>query len=297
MRSSRVKTCLQNYKIFTGFGLYVPSSVSRDRFEDKMKLFNTPALAVLACIVLTSNAFAGESEKDHLALQADKQAGIECIPTKDFIKVLEKLSRLTPKQTDTVGILPVMTFEAKDGGALPERVFYRNQGEEHAFHIDATGAVPDFANVKSMDKKGEMCMQDKTRIAAPEDAEGLELSIEMELLYKNKSGLYTMAELADGLKDGRAHIKKIVPAPVRLLIPKFTHLEIGTKDGQAVTISALKNGVIVEGLTILDIEGSKIVDYKQLELLGADHLKVSGREFTVGPMPSPDDIKDRPASK
>ena len=250
-----------------------------------MKITTATMMSLLAASMLGNLAFANEVE--------DKAAGIECMPAKEFVKLLRKLDKLDASKKDTVGMTPVMSFEATDGGALPSRVFFRHGGAETPFHINADGLVPDFTNVKNMDKKGEMCLQDKTRIGIPEDENGLELEIEMDLLYHNKTGVYSMAELEDGLKDGRSHIKKIVPAPVRLLIPKFKYLVIDADEGVDLTISAMKNGAQIPDLDVIKVEGQRAIEFAQLQRLGADSLKITGGEFTLGPAPSPDDMKHR----
>ncbi len=249
-----------------------------------MKIFTATLVGLMAVSALTAPAFANEVE--------DKAAGINCMPAKDFVKLLGRLDKLDASKKDTVGMEPVMMFEATDGGALPSRVFFRHKGAETPFQITADGLVPDFTNVKNMDKKGDMCLQDKTRIGVPEDENGLELDIEMDLIYHNKTGVYSMAELADGLKDGRSHIKKIVPAPIRLLIPKFTYLEIITEEGVDLDISAMKNGAAIPGLDVINVEDSRAIEFAQLERLGADSLKITSGAFTLGPTPSPDDMKD-----
>ena len=237
-----------------------------------------------ALLFMPGAAFASEA--------SDKAAGIACIEAGDFVKILGKLDKLKPKQIDTVGMSPIMQLKAIDGGALPSRVYHRYNGAETPFHLDADGYVTDFTNIKTMHKKGDMCMEDKTRIGADDDEDRLSLNIDMDLSFHNTSGVYTMAELKDGLKDGRAHIKKIVPGPVSLIIPKFTHLSIETADDVSVDIAAYKEGAALSGLTVLNLEGTQIVSYKQLKTLGADSLRITGGAYTMGPMPSPDDVKN-----
>ncbi len=232
---------------------------------------------------------AGESTIEGLA---DKTAGIECMPAKDFVKILKKLDDLDENKKDTVTMTPVMSFKIHDGGVYPQRVFFRHNTLETPFDLNAEGIVTDFTKIKDMSKKGDMCMQDKTRINQAEDVDGLDLNITMDLLYKNKTGLYSLSELQDGLKDGRSHIKKIVPAPIRILIPKFTHLAVSADEGVRVKIEAVKDGANISGLIINQLDGVEIIDFSQLAALGAEYLKISGGDFTLEPMPSPDKIKE-----
>ncbi len=245
-------------------------------------------------IVLLANVFSTQS----YASENDMAVGIDCMPAKDFVKILGKLSSLNDDRTDSVSMIPKMWFVVKDGGALPGRVFFRHAEEEVPFHLNENGVVTDFLRVKDMHKDGEMCLEDKTRIGKDEekgeDDEGdLALNIDMNLAYHNTSGTHSLAELKDGLDDGRAHIKKIAPAMVSFMIPKFTHLSVSTNDGQIANISAFKDGVDIPGLDVTLFEGMQIVEFSQLKELGADGLHITGAKYTLGPTPAPKDRRHK----
>ncbi len=245
------------------------------------------SMAILAN-ALSVSSYAADTQKD----ERDKAAGIECMPAKDFVKILGKLDSLKPERKDSVGMSPEMSFTVNDGGVLPERVFFRYEGKETLFTLEQNGHVSDFTRIKTMNKKGEMCLQDTSRIGISEEENGLELNIDMDLAYHNTSGTHRLDELKDGLKDGRSHIKKLVPTPLRLLIPKFSYLQVETNKGKDVNIVAYKDGRTLSGLTITEMDGAKLVEYAQLESLGADSLKITGAPYTLGPTPSPKDIKN-----
>ena len=243
--------------------------------------------ALFVC-VLGVPSFAADTQKE----QKDKAVGIECMPAKTFVKILGKLDSLKPERKDSVGMSPEMSFTVNDGGVLPERVFFRHEGTETPFILEQNGHVSDFTRIKNMNKKGKMCLQDPSRIEKSEEENGLELNIDMDLAYHNTSGTHSLVELKDGLKDGRSHIKKLVPAPMRMLIPKFSYLQVETVKNGVVNMTAYKAGVALSGLTITEMDGTKLIEYAQLESLGADSLKITGAPYTLGPTPSPKDIKD-----
>lgn len=253
--------------------------------------YGLAVLAVMATIV-DMKAHAADRKNGNMALQADKMVGIECMPAKDFVKILGKLSMLKEDKTDTVSMVPKMLFKVNDGGALPERVFFRHMNAETPFHINTQGVVTDFVRIKDMHKDGEMCLQDKTRIDAPEDSDGLELNIDMDLSFHNTSGVHSLAELKDGLDDGRAHIKNIVPAMMRFMIPKFTHLSVTTENGKPRQIRSYNDDGEVSGLNISVVENMQMIEYAQLQDLGADSLHITGGPYTLGPTPDPKDMKE-----
>ena len=123
------------------------------------------------------------------------------------------------------------------------------------------------------------------------------VNMEFHIEYKNKSGTHSLAELQDGLKDGRDHVKKIVPAPVRLIMPKFTHVVIGydaeddDKIHTAPQIIALQGDVKLEGLVVESLERAHYVSIKHLEEIRADNLGVYGGKYRMEPTPGPEKMK------
>ena len=245
---------------------------------------------LLACTAGTQ-AWAKDKKLKQVPMITDEVMGIECMPAKDFVKILGKLSTLKADKIDTVSMLPKMYFEINDGGAWPERVFFRHERVETPFILNPEGVVTDFLRIKDMHKDGEMCMQDKTRIGVLEDDNGLDTSIDLDLAYHSTSGSHTLAELKDGLDDGRAHIKKIAPAMVSFLIPKFTHMSVSANDGQTLDVKAFKGNEEVRGLNVFTFEGMQMVEFSQLKSLGADRLQISGGSYILGPTPSPKDAR------
>ena len=244
--------------------------------------------AILLAVCLTNAAHASEAE--------DLAAGIQCMPAKDIVKIVRKFDRIKPEKKDSVMAVPTMQLSAEEGGELPERVYFRTGTAEVDFHMDKDGNVTDFARIGSMSKKGEMCMYGKQFINVKEDDTDIDVSIDFDVIYKNMSGLHSLAELRDGLKDGKSHIKKMVPGPFKLLIPKFTHLaiehKVESKTQKPLQIAATKAGQEVPGLKVEPFEGAFIVRVEDLAEIGADGLKVSGGAYKITPIPSIEKMKE-----
>ena len=247
-----------------------------------MKLTNL--ISVVMVLAIASPVFAGEKE--------DAAVGIECMPAKDFVKILSKMENLKPEKKDTVSMVPFMKFEVLDGGVLPERVFFRYEGQETPFHLAANGEVTDFPQIAKMPKKGEMCMQDKTRIGKSDDENGLELNIEMDIFYHNRSGRHSVAELEDGLKDGRSHIKKMVPGPLSFVIPKFKYLMLQSDNVDKIKVEAMRGGQVKKQIALEPFEDTYGFAMETVRRLGADSIKISGAEYRLAPTPTPEDMKE-----
>ncbi len=235
-------------------------------------------IALLLSIVLGSAAFA----KD----ETDVRKATECIPADDLIKFFSKFNELKPEQRDTVDAIMAAQFVV-DAGVLPERLFYRNQDEELTFAIKDDGSVPDIQRLAQQSKDGELCVDDPSRAGLIREEDGVSFSMDFDVKFKNASGVHTIADLKDGAKDGKSFYKKIVPGPIKLLIPKMTHMSV-TYDDETVKpeIMAMKGGTIITGLTLEKFGESHMISLQELEGMEADGLSISGGSYSLEPSPS-----------
>ncbi len=219
--------------------------------------------------------------------QPDIREAIECISAHDIVKILGKFDSMKPEQRDTVDAFLLSKFVVKSG-ALPDRIFTRAAGEDINFTLTADGRVPDLSDITKRPKDAELCVEDQARAGLSRDEDGLEFHLEFDVRYKNVSGIHTLTELRDGAKDGKSFYKKIVPGPIKLLVPSMTHVSVSFDKETASSgkISANKDGEILNGLIIEPFGESLLVSLKQLESLGADSLAVSGSAYKLEPSPS-----------
>lgn len=248
------------------------------------------SVSALICATLVSgNAFASEGE--------DMAVGIKCLPAKKIIKMARKFDKLKPEKRDTVGVVPEMKLSTTGSGKLPERVYFRTGAGEEAFNMDADGWVTDFDRIGSMDKKGELCMQGKHFAGKQDDEAGINLSIDFDVLFKNTSGTYSMAELLDGAKDGKSHYKKMFPGPMALMVPKMTHVGVVylVEDAALASLTpqifATKDGKKLTGLEVENFDGMFVIGIEDLQNIGADGLKIEGEKYELLPIPSIEKMK------
>ncbi len=246
--------------------------------------------------VAISAAFA--SSTAHASEAADLAAGIKCMPAKKIIKLTRKFNKLKPEKRDTVGVVPEMKLTTTGESELPERVYFRTGAVEEAFAMDADGWVTDFARIATMDKEGDLCMQDEHFAGKKDEDAGINLSIDFDVLFKNTSGTHTLAELLDGAKDGKSHYKKMYPGPLALMVPKMTHVGVVylVEDAALASLTpqifATKDGQKITGLAVENFGGMFVVGIEDLQNMGADGLKIEGNKYELLPIPSIQKMKD-----
>jgi hypothetical protein len=253
-------------------------------------MFKSPIVVSSLFVALAVSSQATASEDD------DKLAGIKCFPAKQIVKIVNKFAEMKPEHTDTVKSEPEMNLEVLDDGVLPEKVYYRLDGDETEFQLAENGAVTDFGKIGGLSKKGEMCIQDKTRVDAEEGEDRFSLGVKFDVRFQNKTGPYLIAELKDGLDDGKRHYKKLVPGPVKLLMPSMTHVGVTFLDDEDAPnplnkVVARKGDQILDGLMVEDFAGMSMVEVAHLEDLGADTLVIEGSPFNMMPLASVEKLK------
>jgi len=231
-------------------------------------------------MLLSAPAFAEDKDNDEL------RELVSCFPAKGITKFVSKFQKIETDKRDTVDMLIAAKFKVNDDGAMPSRVFTRDQGQEADFTIDAEGNVPDFLNIGTASEAVELCIEDPTRVGTPKGGNSMNFSIDNDVHFLTNSGYHDLATLKDGLKDGKTHYKKMVPGPMRMLVPtlKYVMIEYDIEDTPP-QFSAMKGETPIEGLEHVTFCELAMIKVKDLEALGADGLKVMGGSYKLTPVP------------
>ena len=212
---------------------------------------------------------------------------INCFPAKSIAKFVSKFQGLDVDKRDTVDMMFAAKFEVKDGGALPDRIFMRNNGVEDNFTLEPDGNVPDFIKIGSASEEVELCSDDPSRAGTPR-GEGINFSINNDVHFLENTGYHDMASLKEGLKDGKSHYKKMVPGPMRMMVPKLTYVMIEyDAEDRVPQYSAMKGQEVVAGLTHETFCKTAMIKVEDIEDLGGDGLKVMGGSYNLTPVPKP----------
>jgi len=243
-------------------------------------------LIVLGLFFPVSPSFAAENTSDSKASKL--REAVICFPAKGIVKHLRKFSKLKAEKRDTVDMMPVADFEVLDGGALPQRFYSKDGVSVGDFIIGTDGRITDFAKVADVPETAELCIEDQSRAGTPSDGKSVKLDVDMDVQFLESSGYHSMATLKDGLKDGKSFYKKMAPGPMRMLVPKLSHLMINydVEDTPA-QFSAMQGQTPIAGLDSELFCGETIIKLEDIEELRGDGLQISGGTYSLMPVPGP----------
>ena len=243
--------------------------------------------AVLAALLISTPALADDAKTDAPKLREL----VNCFPAKNITEMVAKFQSLDADKRDTVDMLFEASFKVKDGGEFPARIFTRDAGGEKNFTLNPDGTIPDFDNIGEVSETAELCSEDPTREGTPH-GEGLNFGISSDVHFLSNNGYHDLATLKDGLKDGKSHYKKMVPAAMRLLVPtlKYVMIEYEAEDTPP-QFTAMKGETPVDGLKHETFCELAMIKVKDLEKLGADGLKVMGGSYSLTPVPGVKTLK------
>jgi len=215
---------------------------------------------------------------------------IECVPAKEMTKLSDAVTGMKATRVDTINTNPSFELNALDGGPLPDRMFHRAQdGTETDLKMSETGKVEGFAEIFAGDKKAEMCVEDSARAGLLKTDDAFSFNMSLNMNFINKSGVYSMAELKDGLSDGKAVIKKMVDSPAAIFVPDMSHLYVEFEDPEAqpAFTAVLEDGK-EETVETVKLGEAFMIDYDSLKDMNAQTLRIEGGAHTLSPSMSPE---------
>lgn len=244
-----------------------------------MKQLLRTKLAIITTLALTATSFAQDAGEVREQITCNTAAGI--------IKFLGKFETIAAKNRDTVMMVPEAKLTINDGGGFPDRFFVRDSERETSFEFGAEGTVVGFEKIISYPPEAELCIEDKARAGTPKSDDAFNFAMGADIQFRDKKGFHDLASLKDGLKDGKIHYKKMVPAPMRVLVPTFSHVMINYDDESvAPQFTAMNGESEVAGLASDVFCKQTIIKVDDIKALGGDGLKVSGGAYTLLPVPN-----------
>ena len=235
----------------------------------------------LSCLSLTVSSHALAKNAD-----AEIRKAENCFDAGWVSGKLRKLATLKPEKTDIVGVSPSAQFILDDiSQHYPERAFMKDQGELTELPIAPDGSLVGFEKFRTASDDVEFCHYDSKRAGLPFDADGIRLNINTEIQFHNQSGVHNLGDIKDGLKDGRAHYKKLAGA-LAIVVPKMSHIMIEYKDEtQALDFTPMKEEIALTETVPIVFCGSPMINVKDLEDIGADSIIISGGDYLLLPVP------------
>jgi len=250
----------------------------------KNKISKTLLFLGLAVLTTVPPAFA--QDKSTGEPEQVLRERIICFPAESIIKLMSKFQKIDADKRDSVDMLFNAGFEIKDDGVLPERIFLRDNDIETDLTLSADGSVPDFGTVALAPESSEMCFDDPSREGRPRTGKEISFSLDSDVQFLEKTGYHDMATLQDGLKDGKSHYKKMAPGPMKLFIPKFSHVMVQYEDDETrPQFTAMTGQNPIEGLGFETFCDNALIKIQDIKALGGDGLKVTGGAYKLLPVP------------
>ena len=237
-------------------------------------------------IFMTSVLLAASVLATPLVASAEDSLQEVCIPMEKLLKVQRKSEKIKASKRDTLELETSAQFQPREDNA-PFPAFYSKEGDvTELFTVLASGEVVDFNDrLNALSKDGTVCAEvpvidgEKSKIG---------FNIGADIRFKNQTGPYTIAELQDGVSDGKTWYKLLFPGPLSVMVPKMTHVMVEYHDevssGEGIQFST--QGAAIANPLIEEFGGTYVIALDAIEASGADLMTVSGGPFTLTPVPS-----------
>ena len=210
-----------------------------------------------------------------------------CYPAKHAANTINQLETLKPEQRDVVSINIEPRFLIYDDGTLPERYYVVKDEISTDFTITPSGLVPYFAEkVLAADKDANLCIEDPARAGLDANDESLYFEMGLTPFFNNTSGRHTIAELDEGTVDGKAHYKKMVPTPVRMLMPDTKYFHVKYAPAETAPEIYAETEIGLQSIIGDYYNEGYVVSLRQLEDHDAIALIVKGGPYKLAPVPS-----------
>lgn len=250
-------------------------------------------LLLLLSLALSAPALADDAAPE---TQTPERLGPEyCFDTDSFAKPMRKRADMKSEKRDRVNFHMPMSVWLEPSEAPPSHVEVRDAGSVTRFDFspvhDNIFITPSLADaLGSTSEAAQVCVVDPTREGRLRSERGYRGGLSMDVLWMSTPGTHDLADIEDGLKDGRSHYKKLAGA-MAMLVPKFTHIAVRHPNRETPPkVFATRAGADVGEPEFEDYDGTRFVSVKAIEALGADAIRIDG-PYEIGPSPSVKQVK------
>ena len=215
----------------------------------------------------------------HGSYAHDTQIADTCFPIKNASDRLKTVS-LKPDRRDTIDSFLEAYFVDAETRSSPMKLYLEYNETRDDFVISETGEVEDFHTIT-------LGAPDEAIICGPMREDGkIGLGMSTSVRFKSSSGVHTMTEISDGVKDGKSHHKKNLSSAKALFVPKMTHIAIIYDDVDAVpNVFAIANGKSIS-VTPEPYGEMWVIDVDVLKDSNAETITIGGGTYELFPVPS-----------
>jgi len=238
------------------------------------------------CSVLSLSVFTVSADESEEPVELREET--RCFQAEGLINFIKRFDDLDESRTDTLHAVFEAKIEIRDEGEFPDSLYIKSGDQKTNMVLDDEGLIDGFETaIMAAEPESEICIQDKARAGTPVNQAGAVFNMPLSIRMKNTSGRYDMAELQDGLKDGKAFYKKMVGGAYALLVPKMTHLIVAyNEDDVPLNLSVFNNDAPIATPEAEPFNGAHVIRFKDLKKLGATHIEITGGPHRISPAPS-----------
>jgi len=192
-----------------------------------------------------------------------------CFPIERAFDIL-KSSSLQPTRRDSVDSFLEAYFIGPETRESAMQLYLQHDGTRDDFVVSKNGEVKGF-------HPKVLSAPDDTMICGQTRQDGkIGLGMSTSVRFKSSSGLHTMAEISDGVKDGKSHHKKNLGGAKALFVPKMTHIAIIYEAPDvAPEVSAIASGESVR-VTLEPYGEMWVIDVALLEDSKVETITIGG---------------------
>lgn len=215
--------------------------------------------------------------------QESGEEGTFCFPTKEITKQITKMEDLKDSKRDTVRVFFEANIKIPEGVDYPERFELRDGDHVTEIILDReTGRTTNLQDtLRGASSDAEMCIIDPDR--AEDEKDKMSFSLGMRVAFIETPGTHTLAELQDGLKDGRSHYKKMAGA-MGFMVPKFGYVAVASDADTPPQVFVTRNGTDLGEPEFEISSNARLYAVEQIEEMGGDGLRIAG-PYRMSPSP------------
>ena len=237
-----------------------------------------PVVTALMALSVSQTAYAEDTGE---RLEADY-----CGSAAGIVEMVAKFDSLKPDKRDTVVARLNVNLILGESEPMPDSIELRDGETVLPLKFDETNRSIGFIDqIRQVTETAKLCITDPARAGRTRQERGFELNTSMSVQFKDTPGTHSLAQLEDGLKDGRSHYKKLAGA-MGFMVPKFDYIAVRSADGaNPPRVWATTKGLNVGEPAFELYDGARLIALETLMALGADGVRIEDPNYRMSPSP------------
>lgn len=203
-------------------------------------------------------------------------AGEACRSAKDFVNAAQAFYGDNPERKNIITPIFSLSMKGINGAADPTAILYRHENTEAILPVEG-GALIGIEAAAKWSKDGEMCRMIDGELAPKTEGDSTEASMSFSFPYKRTDGLFPIAEIREGAKDGSKVMNALAPGGLGFAVPSLKAIVIQPEEGAELPPRFVfsRNGKAVQVETT-KYAADTFIHLKDIKTAKADMLKIEG---------------------